>query len=229
MKKLKLILKVFLGIVVFFVLYLLLAYLLPFISVNNDFKEDPDGVDLFVISNGVHTDICIPIQSTSIKWEDFLDYNSFQGEKNSFKYLSFGWGDKGFYLHTPTWADLTVKTAVTAVLLPSTTAMHISVYPGEPLQADKVRKLKISRKQLLKIEKFILKSFQQINKKAVIIKGYRYPELNDNFYEANGYYSLFKTCNSWTNQVLKEGGIKTALWSPFDTGILRHLPEKSRQ
>jgi len=38
-----------------------------------------------------------------------------------------------------------------------------------------------------------------------------------------GSFSCFKTCNTWTNQTLKKAEIKTAIWTPFDSGILKHL------
>jgi hypothetical protein len=43
----------------------------------------------------------------------------------------------------------------------------------------------------------------------------------DDFYKANGRYSLFKTCNSWVNLGFKESGLKACLWTPFDFGLLR--------
>jgi uncharacterized protein (TIGR02117 family) len=45
---------------------------------------------------------------------------------------------------------------------------------------------------------------------------------HDTFYAANGKYSLFKTCNTWTNSALKAANQKAALWSVTDTGILIH-------
>ena len=46
---------------------------------------------------------------------------------------------------------------------------------------------------------------------------------NDAFYKAKGKYSLFKTCNCWTNSCLKSANVKTGYWTPFPRGILRHL------
>jgi hypothetical protein len=41
----------------------------------------------------------------------------------------------------------------------------------------------------------------------------------DAFYEAIGSYSLFHTCNSWTNNALKISGQKACLWTPAQSGI----------
>ena len=42
---------------------------------------------------------------------------------------------------------------------------------------------------------------------------------SDAFYDATGSYSLFHTCNSWTNNALKAAGMKASVWTPFDKGI----------
>lgn len=39
-----------------------------------------------------------------------------------------GWGDKGFYLETPTWAELKASVAFKAVTGLSTTAIHATFY-----------------------------------------------------------------------------------------------------
>jgi hypothetical protein len=43
-------------------------------------------------------------------------------------YLAFGWGDKGFYLNTPEWADLKVSTALNAAFGLSSSAIHSTFY-----------------------------------------------------------------------------------------------------
>jgi len=81
----------------------------------------------------------------------------------------------------------------------------------------------INEHQLIRIQESILNDFQLKNKKEfILIEGYSYGS-NDAFYEAKGSFSCFKTCNTWTNQTLKKAEIKTAIWTPFDSGILKHL------
>ena len=77
--------------------------------------------------------------------------------------------------------------------------------------------------QLNDLMAYINASFKKDNlnrKKIIPQKGYsRY----DEFYEGVGSYSIFKTCNIWVNKALKKAEVKTALWSPFDKGILFHI------
>ena len=223
LKTIKFIWRTFLGILIFFGLYFLFAFLLTIIPSNRGFQPVPDGVELFIISNGVHTDICFPIDQANLDWNNILDFTSFQTPIPQMKYLSIGWGDKGFYFDTPTWADLSAKTAATAAFIPSPTAMHISILRNTPTIGDKIRKTSVSSDQLLKMEQYILNHLELKNEHAQLIDCCRYDGFDDNFYEANGSYHLFRTCNTWANQVLKVGGIRTATWAPFDKCILYHF------
>jgi hypothetical protein len=40
------------------------------------------------------------------------------------------------------------------------------------------------------------------------------------FYEANGPYSAFYTCNSWTGEALRAAGVKTGLWTPLSQSVM---------
>lgn len=215
--------RTFLGILAFFAVYFLFTFLLTIIPSNGNFQPAENGVDLYVISNGVHTDICFEITDAQLDWNKALDFKNFKTDKSERKYLSMGWGDKGFYFDTPTWADLSVKTAATAALIPSPTAMHITVLKKKPTTGEMIRKTKVTKAQLLKMEQYILDHIKTKNGKAVLIDCCRYDGFDDNFYEANGSYHLIRTCNTWANQTLKEGEVKTATWAPFDKCILHHF------
>ncbi|MEM6965400.1 MAG: TIGR02117 family protein [Bacteroidota bacterium] len=225
-KAVKIVWRAFLAILGFLVLYFLLAFLLTIIPANSNFEPDPDGVDLYIISNGVHTDICFATKDANLDWEDILNFEYFKTPKNRIQYLSVGWGDKGFYFDTPTWADLSVKTALTAALFPSPTAMHVTTLRRTPTEGEKIRKTSVSKAQLLAMENYIKDHLQLKNDKAILIDCCRYEGADDNFYEAEGSYHMLRTCNTWANQVLKTGGIRTATWAPFDKCILYHFENK---
>lgn len=47
-------------------------------------------------------------------WSQKIPFSQTKGKSTDFNYIAFGWGDKGFYLDTPTWADLKFSTAFKA-------------------------------------------------------------------------------------------------------------------
>ncbi|BDS15216.1 TIGR02117 family protein [Aureispira anguillae] len=169
---------------------------------------------IYASSNGVHMDL--------IFHKDLLDKN-FLAELSPLEgreYIAIGWGDKGFYLHTPSWAELKVSTAISAAFLPSTTLMHVTHYKAVN---PKWKSIELCTEQLTKLNQFVEASFKRNAANDLqILEGTGY-RANDFFYEAKGNYTCLYTCNVWVNQALKKADVKTAVWSPFDKGIMKHL------
>lgn len=194
------------------------------IPINHDYIYSDEEIQFYVISNGVHTDICLPVKNEVFDWTSFIATNDFQGLINQPSYISIGWGDKGFYLDTPTWADLKFTTAFNAIFLPSETAMHITYYTHEPQESSLAIKCSMDKDEYQRLISYIQASFENNGSivDAQLIEGKGYT-LNDNFYEADGSYWGFKTCNTWTNDALKIAGVKTSFHALFEPGIMRWL------
>jgi len=206
-----LLLKFILFFVGFLAIYFLMAYVGSNITVNKNQGDDIKTHTLFVGTNGVHSDIIIPIALLDSNQLKNIYYQ--EGEQ----YLSMGWGDKNFYINTPEWADLTFKNAVTAMFWKSATLMHVTRYSGEK---NGWRKVLVSDAQLKKLIEYAFADFSlEANNQYQMLKGQSY-STNDNFYEAQGSYHCFKTCNTWTNSVLKRSGLPASLWTPFDFGMM---------
>jgi uncharacterized protein (TIGR02117 family) len=217
-------LKSLLLIIAFLALYMIAAFTLPHISVNTEFVNKEDSVKIFVRSNGVHTDILVPATNQFKDWTRTFQKGNFDVKDSIHNYLGFGWGDKGFYLDTPTWDDLTFSTAFKATFGLSSTAMHVRYFKTPKVKKEKCVQLFISEDQYKKLIQLIEASFKKQNEEFQKIDHPGYGE-EDRFYEAIGTYSAFKTCNVWTNNCLKEIGIKVALWSPFSAGLISSLPQ----
>lgn len=196
------------------IIYVVLAYLLSWLSVSPKPIICNTGYPLFVSSNGVHTDLILETKLVDSLLRPQL------GITPKTKYVAFGWGDKGFYLDTPTWAELKASTAARAMLMRSPTAMHVTNY----FQINEEWKgVKICGSQLEAICQHIRESFTLDSEGRVIeIVGKGYTP-HDRFYEAEGNYTGLYTCNIWVNQGLKRANIKTSVWSPFDFGIMYHM------
>ena len=71
-------------------LYFLMALILGHTPVNNNFKTDSTGVEIFVKSNGVHTDFVIPIQNEICNWKDFVSVNQTLAKDSAAKFIAVG-------------------------------------------------------------------------------------------------------------------------------------------
>lgn len=207
----------------FLAIYFIIICLGLLFPVNSDYKYSKDEIQFYVISNGVHTDICLPVVTPMHNWTHFLSISDYTGIDSQPRFISIGWGDKGFYLDTPTWADLKFSTAVKAAFLPSETAMHISYHIEEPMIGESVKLCSMNEQEYMRLLEFIFSSFETENGfNPRILKGKGYTDV-DNFYEANYNYHMLKTCNTWTNESLKIAGVRTSSLALFEAGILRWL------
>ncbi|MFC2096891.1 DUF2459 domain-containing protein [Bacteroidota bacterium] len=212
MKIVRKIAKWILAIILIPVVYLLISLILIFIPVNKETDLSEHNNLIYISSNGVHLDIIIPRDHIDLKLLDGLKYS----DKD--KYFSFGWGDRNFYLNTPYWSDLTIKTTVKALFLKSSSLIHLTKY--STIQENWL-KVNLNKDQLNAINLYINKSFYlDSNNKKKILKNEGYWD-NDDFYEALGNFNCFKTCNTWVNSGLKKSKIRACLWTPFDFGVLR--------
>lgn len=203
--------------------YHIIVFLLGLIPVNKDFEQTPGGIEIFVGTNGVHTDIILPVKTEIFNWRETVPQKDFISVDTTYSYVSIGWGDKGFYIKTPTWSDLTFGTAFKALFLPSDAAMHVTYIRNPPINTERYVSVLLSEDQYQKLINYIIPYFQKTDNGSVILipdSGYGN---NDNFYEAYDSYNLFNTSNNWTNRALRKTGVRTALWSPLDKPIMLQL------
>ncbi len=142
-------------------------------------------------------------------------------------WIAFGWGDRGFMIGTPTWSDLRPGTAIVALSGAGSGAMHVEYI--EAPAAYKSRRIRISAAEYERLVAYIRASFvRDIDGRVRQIDAPGYFE-TDAFYEAVPTYTFWYTCNEWTRRALAAAGIRTAMWSPFDTAVFYHLPDASKR
>lgn len=219
----KIIFRSLIGILSLFLLYFLLALILSIIPVNKKYTFPAKGIEIFLSSNGVHLDFILPVNTSTINWQDKLPSTNFKSDVSRFPYIAFGWGDKAFYFETPTWQDLQFSTAFKSMFLQTPTAMHVTYKYQIPKDSTLCKKLYLTETQYQQLVNYIAASFQTDSNGDFILNPNDGYTKNDRFYEAHGSYNCIQTCNYWVNKGLKKIGIKTSVWSPFDKGVLLHL------
>lgn len=216
---LKFVRVLFTSIIIFIIGYGLLVY---FGSTISTFPVcEKEDVEIYILSNGIHTDIVVPTTNNITDWSTlFPPSNSTRNE--NLPLLALGWGSKGFYLETPTWNDLTFSTAAKAVFGLSESAIHATYHQNITPNNKNCFKVTLSNRQYKLLCKYITESLKLEHNKSIYISTDANYGDTDAFYEAQGAYNLFYTCNTWANNALKSCEQRTALWTPFDKGILQH-------
>ncbi len=193
------------------------------IPVNRDFVPAEEGIAVYIASNGVHTDIFVPATTRIFDWREVLRPEHFEASTASFRYVGLGWGDRDFYVNTPTWEDLSVRTTAKALLLPTETIMHAQFGPVYP-ESDAFRKVTLTVTQYQRLVAALRASFQpDVNGNPVRLDVDSYNAV-DCFYRGAGTYHAFNTCNCWTGRMLRETGITAGWFTPTPYSVFFHLP-----
>jgi len=212
---------VILSLVTFISTWLLAALLLPLFTINPHPAKGND-VTIYIQTNGDHTDVVVPVVNPIKDWRSEISYQNTISKDTTCKYVAVGWGDKGFYLNTPTWSQLKFSVAFKAAFALSTSAIHTTFCNNLVESADR-KKIMISNEQYKGLVAYIDSTFKRDESGNVVnIKTNANYDKEDAFYDAKGKYNLFYTCNTWANNALKSCGQKAGLWTVSDMGIFYH-------
>ena len=202
-------------------LYAAAVFILPQIRFNNRQIQDESLLtQCFLKSNGAHVDIVMPIKSEIYDWSTILSQSHIQFSDSTFEWIAFGWGDKNFFLNTPTWGDLTFSTAFKAAFWLGSGAMHVTYYK-EVSTHEKCLPFTLNAEQTKLLFSYILQDFvRDLDGNIVLIPTDKVYGPRDVFYESKKKYSLFHTCNTWVNNALKYSNYKYCLWTALEFGVM---------
>lgn len=170
---------------------------------------------IYVESNGIHTGIVVPKRAAGIDWRRVAPPSDLADPRfGAYPYLALGWGERTFFLETPTWADVRPRTILAAAIGSDRTLLHVEHIPRPVPDAD-VRAVVLTPDQYRRL--------------AHAIAGHRLPggdrargyAGNDVFYAAKGHYDALRTCNSWTGTMLRTAGVRVGAWTPFPSTVMR--------
>ncbi|WP_417622149.1 TIGR02117 family protein [Parasphingorhabdus sp.] len=204
-------------------LYLLAALAGSLLPANQNWRSPDHGVELFVETNGLHTGIIMPLWSDVYDWTPLVRPAHLTDPSQYGSHILVGWGHEGVYRNTREWRDLRFSDALSAVFGSKNVLIHVDHLKYPQAYPHYRRRLIVSPAEYRKIasaiaEKFVLDQRGQ----AQPSPGYGKKDL---FYRSRGHYHAFNTCNNWTSDVLRQAGIRTGLWTPFQGGVMRWVPE----
>jgi uncharacterized protein (TIGR02117 family) len=204
----------------FLCIYFFLSFILSRLTVEG--RNDPkSSIKIYLMKSGVHTDFVLPVKTEIIDWTRSFPRENTGFKDSTTKLIAIGWGDKNFYMNTPEWADLTFKTAISAMTGLGSSAIH-ATYHYEILSDRPVIQLYLSVKQYKALVHYIQKQLvldKQGNTVYIPANNKQVVSGNDAFYSAHNRYSMILTCNSWINRGLKACHKRACLWTPFAGGI----------
>jgi uncharacterized protein (TIGR02117 family) len=188
---------------------------------------DNQPIEIYVAGEAAHVNLIVPVTTTAYDWGEFLDLATLGRKPAAYRYLKMGWGDRAFYINTPTWSEFQLTNALRALVAPNNpAALYVQGYVDLPQAAGvEVKCVRLSAANYRQLVAFLQASFQltadQPHSPQPIQAGY---EPTSSFYEATGHYSILRTCNSWAAEGLESANVNTPLWSGLASAVMRQIP-----
>lgn len=185
---------------------------------NAEWREPERGTEIFVRTNGIHSDLLLPARNAGVDWYALLPPGHAADPAAAEGWVAVGWGQRDFYLRTETWADLEPGIAVRA-MLGGDALMHVG-HHGRPQSSDAIRPVRLEPEGYRRMAAAIDATFRrERDGYPVPLRGSGYGR-HDVFYEAEGVYHALRTSNQWTADMLAAAGVRIGVWTPFEQGIM---------
>ena len=198
--------------------YVVAALVGGLIPVNSGWREPDHGITIYIADNGVHADLVVPASVQGLDWRPLVPKSDMANVPADAQWIAFGAGERRVYLETPTWGDLSVKTAAIA-LTGGEQVMHVEWVEDPSFAA---RAIRLTPEQYRRLWAAIREGFMfDANRKPVRIDHPGYGP-RDAFYRGSGKANAFHTCNQWAASRLRLAGVKAPLWSPFVQGLVAY-------
>ena len=186
---------------------------------NADWVEPDDGVEILIGTNGIHTEIVMPLVTQQKDWRETFPASDVIASGRGYTHVSASWGERKFFLETPTWADVNPLTVLGA-MTGGEAVLHVAHYV-RPAPSDNYRVLRLTPEQYQALTAAIEAHLVPAESREVL-SGYG---TYDVFYTARGTYHIGNTCNQWTSDQLAAAGVRIGAWSPFPGGVMKWMPE----
>lgn len=183
------------------------------------------GASIVLLTSLLHADFAIPVDDRLKRRFAFLGEQGVPLEHPGLRYLVFGWGARGFYIGTPTLADISAGPALKAVF-GDRSVMHVAP-AGEVRDLPGAIGVDLPAGGMERLLAFIEESFARRDGAPLPIPGSGYG-IGDAFYEGRGRFDILRPCNIWVAQGLRRAGLGTGAWTPtthsLRLGLRLHAP-----
>ncbi|KQT31984.1 hypothetical protein ASG29_08970 [Sphingomonas sp. Leaf412] len=175
------------------------------------------GVTVWVEDNGVHTSIVMPKRAAGVDWTRVFPAGAIRDPRyGGWGHVAVGWGERGFFVGTPTWWDVRPGTIVRAVAGSPDTVLHVE-HVAPPVAGRAVRAVVLRPSEYRRLAAFVRASLGE----GEPVRGY---DGHDAFYPGRGRYDWRTTCNVWTGRAFAFAGVRIGRWTPTAGGVMRWFP-----
>jgi len=202
-----------LGLIAAFLLSVLLGAILPR---NPGWQESKAGITIGIDATLAHTELILPVTAAGHDWREILPPDVFPPGPQP-TYLSFSWGEREFFLATPTWSDLELMRGLRALFASDRSLVHIY-----RLNGPRGHSIRLSQAEYDRLVAWLRAEIAE----GPPVAGYG---TDDIFLPGTSRYSALRTCNQWIADALAEAGVKVGSWTPFAQSLIWRFDKETEQ
>jgi len=174
---------------------------------------DTNTRTVFVLSNGFHTDIALPVTGGVAPAGIPVRSADLARGLSNVRYIAVGWGSEAAYTRLLSITDLSFNTIAKALSF-DRSVIHVVPFYGTPYGAG-VYRIELNEGQYGRLIRFVGETFLTGSGGDGLLLDDVSQGYGDVFYQARPLFSIFYSCNAWTGDALRKAGVRVGAWTPF--------------
>ncbi len=113
-------------------LYIFAALACVLIPIGVNYPDGEKMVEILVEVSTIHTSFILPVKNDDVDFRKYIFSPQLIASTPKINYISLSWGDRDFFLETPTWNQFKIKTAFNALFRSAAAVIHIEYFHQRP-------------------------------------------------------------------------------------------------
>ena len=173
--------------------------------------EGKGDIEVLLYTGPIHYDFLIPAIPEARAAFGFAKQQSLPADDPRLRWFVVGWGARAFYTSMGGYSDVTAQ-ALWKAITGDTAVIRIDTVGALRPDLD-VLSLKMTEVEFARFLSAINASFKQSDDQTRLPIDAQLTG-TDAFYEAEGTFNIFITCNTWISRILRDTGFQFGYWTP---------------
>ncbi len=182
-------------------------------------RKQSDGmgaIEVLLYKGPIHNDFLIPAIPEARAAFGFAEQQGMPVDDPRLRWFVVGWGARAFYTSMGEYGDVTAQALLKAIT-GDTAAIRIDSVGALRPDLD-VLSLKMTEVEFTRFLSAINASFKQSDDQTRLPIDAQLTG-TDVFYEAEGTFNIFVTCNTWIGRILRDTGFQFGYWTPTPCAV----------
>lgn len=175
-------------------------------------ENEQSSIHVLLVSGPIHYDFALPLTAETRSVFGDLSEAGIAMQDPRAKWLLVGWGAREFYTTTGGHGDLNLQ-AIWRAATGDASVLRVDLWGALP-EGHSLPHIELTSTEYTALLRAIRASFasgQDAQPIAIDASGFT---ASDRFFEAEGRFHLFRTCNTWVSRMIRSAGLDFGAWMP---------------